>query len=110
MASLFKPRKTTYRLPNGSYRTPDGKRVTKSTPGAVKVDLGESAVWYGKYKTADGRPQTVPLCADKTAAKQMLAKLVTDARLATVGIGDTYVEHRRRPLREHLEDFHAALL
>src|SRR5262245_976760 len=105
MASLFKRRVHTYQLPDGSYRTPEGRRVTKSTPGAVKVFLGTSEVWYGRYKGADGSFQTVPLCPDKTASKQMLAKLVTDAKLAAVGMGDPFGEHRKRPLAEHLEDF-----
>src|SRR5262249_16851769 len=86
------------------------RRVTKNTPGAVKVDLGWSKIWYGRYKAADGKRRRVPLCSDKTASKQMLAKLVTDAKLATHGLGDAFEEHRNRPLREHLEDYHRYLL
>jgi hypothetical protein len=51
MASLYKPTITTYQLPDGKHRTPDGKRVTKNTPGAVRVSK-KSEVWYGKYRTA----------------------------------------------------------
>jgi integrase len=109
MASLYKPTITAYRLPDGKFRTPDGKRVTKNTAGAVKVSR-KSKIWYGKYKTAGGKFARLPLCADKTASKQMLAKLVTEARLGTVGLGDRYGEHRNRPLREHLAEWEAALL
>jgi hypothetical protein len=37
MASPYRPRIITYQLPDGKHRTPDGKRVTKDTPGAVQV-------------------------------------------------------------------------
>jgi hypothetical protein len=33
MASLFRPKIVKYTLPGGAYRTPEGKRVTKDTPG-----------------------------------------------------------------------------
>jgi hypothetical protein len=46
MASLFQPKIVVYRLPDGSYRTPDGQRVTKDTPGAIRT-VEKSAKWYG---------------------------------------------------------------
>src|SRR5262249_33048887 len=64
----------------------------------------------GRYKAADGKFRRVPLCADKTASKQLLAKLVTDAKLTQHGMGDAFEEHHKRPLREHLEDFRRYLL
>ena len=78
MASLFRPNISTYQLPGGKHRTPDGKRVTKNTPGAVKVTK-RSKVFYGRYRNAKGDTITAPLCGNKTAAQQILAKLVTDA-------------------------------
>src|SRR5579859_7445420 len=108
MASFYKPTITTYRLPDRKHRTPDGQRVTRATPGAVKVSH-RSEIWYGKFKTADGIIRRVPLCTDKGAAKQMLAKLVTDAKMAQLGMVDAFEEHRRRPLAEHLKDFHRYL-
>jgi integrase/recombinase XerC len=104
MASLFKPTVTTYCLPDGKHRTPDGKRVTKNTPGAVKVSR-KSAIWYGKYRGADGIDRREPLCADKTASKQILAKFVIDAKLGEHGLADRYAEHLRRPIAEHLADY-----
>jgi integrase/recombinase XerC len=110
LASLFKPNKSTYTLADGSCRTPDGKRVTKDTLGAVKTDLGPSDVYYGKYKDAHGTFRRVKLCADKSASKQILAKLVNDARLAEHGMVAIFDAHHKRPLLEHLADFEAALL
>src|SRR6266849_985087 len=104
MASLYKPTVTTYQLPDGKHRTPDGKRVTKDTPGAVKVSR-KSEIWYGKYKAADRRFRKVTLCTDKTASKQMLAKLVVDAKMARLDMTDPFEEHRNRPLAEHLNDY-----
>jgi hypothetical protein len=46
MSSLYRPRINAYRLRDGSYRTPDGERITKGMKGAVKrvsVCLGRKA-------------------------------------------------------------------
>jgi hypothetical protein len=90
MASLYRPHQITYHLPDGSYRSTDGQRVTKATPSAVKVDLGPSPVWHGKYKAANGTIRKATLCSDKTASKQMLAKLVIDAKMSRLGMGDPF--------------------
>ena len=105
MARPYKPNKSTYTLVDGSCRTPDGKRVTKDTPGAVKTDLGPSDVYYGKYKDAHGIFRRVKLCTDKTASKQILAKLVNDARLAEHGMADPFEMHHKRQLAEHVADY-----
>jgi hypothetical protein len=61
--------------------TRGGRRVTKDTPGAVKVDLGASRV------------------------------LETDAALARHGRADPErQEHGKRPLTAHLEDYRRSLL
>jgi hypothetical protein len=73
------------------------------------VDLGASRVWYGKY--AGGVVRRVKFCADKTASRQMLAKLETDAALARHGLADPErQEHGKRPLTAHLEDYRRSLL
>jgi integrase len=74
----------------------------------VKVS-SKSEIWYGRYKAADGGFVKVPLCSDKTSSKQILAKLVTDAKLAQHGLGDAFESERKRPLLEHLADFEAYL-
>jgi integrase len=109
MASLYRPRVTTWKL-NGRCRTPDGKRVTKATPGAVRVDEGLSKTWYGKFTLPSGEVRRVKLTTDKTASKQILAKLVVDAKLAEHDLdGGRFAEHAKRALAEHAEDFRRAL-
>jgi hypothetical protein len=80
-----------------SYRTPDGKKCTKDTPGAVKITT-RTKDWYGQYRDAEGKTRRVPLCPDKAAAKQMLAKLITDAKMGRLGLTDPYSEHRKKRL------------
>lgn len=104
MASLYKPMVSTYVLPNGAHRTPDGKRVTVGTPGAVKVSR-KSKVWYGKYTDAAGVPHRVRLSTNHETAKVMLAKLVTDAALGKVGAIDPYERHNQRDIDEHVAEW-----
>src|SRR5579871_5601900 len=65
MASLYRPRITTWKM-NGKCRTPDGRRVTKDMPGAVRVDGGPSRVWYGKFTLPSGEVRRVKLTTDKS--------------------------------------------
>jgi integrase len=104
MATLYRPKIVEYRLADGSYRTQDGKRVTKDTPGAIKSSR-RSTKWYGRYTDGASRPKRVPLSESKETSRRMLAKIAGDAQLASVGITDPFAEHRARPLLEHLEDF-----
>ena len=103
MASMFKSRTVT-------YRDAEGKRCRKGEPGAEPVTVVSKA-WYGRFKDADGRTVTKVLCADKSAAKMMLAKLATDARLVQVGLDDERkADHRGRTIEAHLEDYRRHLL
>jgi integrase len=104
VATLYRPKVTTYRLPGGAYRTPDGKRVTKDTPGAVREE-SRSKTWWGRYTDAAGKKHQVKLSTSKEIARRMLAKLAGDAQLASAGIADPFAEHRGRPILEHLEDY-----
>jgi hypothetical protein len=45
MPSLYKPKVVTYRLSDGSYRTPGRQRVTKDTPRAVRT-VEVSKKWH----------------------------------------------------------------
>jgi integrase len=87
-----------------TYRTREGKKCKSTDAGAVKTTR-ESYQWYGEFVDACGRRRRVPLCPDKREAEKMLAKLITDAKMATLGMVDRYAEHRDRPILEHLEDF-----
>ena len=95
MATVWKKQKTVWHLA--------GQRVPAGTPGAEKRTV-LSRNWYG---TIAG--QQVPLCADKGAAKSMLAKRLTDSALGTVGLGDPFAAHKRTPLSQHLADYKAHL-
>jgi integrase len=95
MADVYKQQTTVWRL--------DGRKVPAGTPGAIKVTT-KSRKWYG---TVNG--EKTPLCADKAVARRMLNKMLADADLDRAGMGDVYVEHRRRPLSDHLADFQTAL-
>jgi integrase len=102
--TLYRPKVVTYRMPDGSYRTPEGKRVTKDTPGAVRTE-SRSPTWHGRYTDGAGVRHQAPLSRSKEVARRMLAKLAGDAQLAGVGISDPFAGHRARPLLGHLEDF-----
>jgi hypothetical protein len=101
---LYRPKIVEYTLPDSAHRTPDGKRVTSNTPGAVRSER-RSKTWYGRYTDGNGKLQRVPLSESKETARRMLNKLRGDAELASVGIVDPFAEDRKRPLLEHLEDF-----
>jgi integrase len=109
MASLYKPKVVTYRLPDGSYRTPGGERVTSTTPGAVRT-VEVSKKWYGRYADANGKTARVPLSESKEIARKMLAKLAGDAQMGSVGLGDPFAGQRGRPLPEHVEEYRDFLL
>ncbi len=95
MAELFKQTTVCWRL--------DGKRVPAGTPGAVKVAV-KSRKWYG---TVGGKK--TPLSVDKAVAGRMLNRLRAEADLDRAGMADPFADHRRRPLREHLDDYIADL-
>jgi integrase len=103
MPEPFHKKVVEYRLPDGSYRTPDGRRVTKKTRGAVR---SESASPY-YYGTVNGRQ--VRLARSLEVSRRMLGKLLGDASLGTVGIDTKAEDQARRPLLEHLEDYSRAL-
>src|SRR5262245_16505134 len=81
-------------------------KVAKGTPGARKIKK-KSTKWYGRVP---GSSKLEPLSANKVAAQQILAELVRKAELGRVGILDPFEDHRRRPLREHLDDYYRYLL
>jgi integrase/recombinase XerC len=91
MAEVFKKQIIRYTL--------NGKRVTASTPGAVRtVEL--SAKWYG---TVDGT--SVPLCSDKGKAQKMFAARINNAALASVGLADPFAAQKQKSLDDHLKDY-----
>jgi integrase len=108
MPSLYKPKIVSYRMSDGSYRTPDGKRVTSTTPGAVRT-VEKSKKWYGRYTDANGKTIRVPLSESKETARRMLNKIAGDAELGSVGLNDPLAPFRARPLLEYIEEHVAGL-
>jgi excisionase family DNA binding protein len=107
MAKVFKITVTTYLDPAGSKcKKADAVHDASGTlrPG-YQVLRRKTTSWYGKFTDAGGRVRRVPLCPDKTASAQILAKLVADAAKGKHGLVDPYELHRARPLADHLADF-----
>ena len=104
MPTLYRPKVVVYTLPDGSHRTPDGKRVTKHAPGAVRT-VKKSPTWWGRYTDGEKKRHQARLSKSKEIAGRMLAKLAGDSQLASVGIRDPFAEHRDRPLAEQAEEF-----
>ena len=112
MAEVFKKVTTKPLPPGAAVDIVRGRRVanwgSRGKPRSAPVnDAGdrivvESGKWYG---TVDGRQ--VPLCRDKTAARTMLNKLLTDAVMDRNGFGDPFKEPRRLPLADHLAAWRA---
>lgn len=74
----------------------------------------KGASWYITYADENGRPRTVKGCPDKVATERIAAKLESEADLRRRGVidprADALAEHDRRPLAEHLADWHAFLI
>ena len=83
------------------YVDAEGRRVPKGTPGARKVKE-KSTKWFGQYRNADGDRKRVPLCTDKTAARQMLADIVRDIARGKAGLVDPHGDHRKAPIEGHV--------
>ena len=90
MARVFKRRRTV---------EVDGKRTVK-----------QSRVWYVQLRDAQGIRRTVKGYGDKQATQQLASDLERQAAREASGLVDRFAEHRKRPLSEHVEDWHAALL
>src|SRR4051812_27391929 len=90
------------------YVDPAGRRCPKHTPGARPV-REESSNWYGEYADARGVRVRQSLCPDFQQSKKMLAKLIVEARLHSVGLGDRFAGAKEMPLADHLNAYAAHL-
>src|SRR4051794_41419764 len=74
----------------------------------------KGASWYIAYTDQNGIRRTVKGCPDKTATEGMARKLESEADLRRRGIidprTDAYSTHERRPLADHLADWHDYLM
>ena len=95
--------------PHARFKDKKGKTVLAPlTKDGKRIRL-LSRKWYGEYLDSDGKPRSVPLSTNKTAAQTMLGKLVEKAEAGRCGLTDPFEEHRQRPLQEHLEDYRREL-
>src|SRR4051812_13302934 len=85
-----------------------GRRVPKGTPGS-RVVKERSRKWYGQYKDATGKRCRTPLCTDKAAALQMLARLERDIAQGKQGLADPYKKHHKASISEHVDAYEAYL-
>jgi hypothetical protein len=91
-------------VPAVRFKGTDGRMVTapvvQSGKGAGTHYRAESVCYYGTVK---GKP--VKLLTNKSASETMLADLIREGDLGSVGRTDPHSSHRKRPLAEHIEAF-----
>jgi integrase len=90
------------------FKGADGKTVTApvTTKGkkAGQHCRVPSPIWYGRVSG-----ERVPLCTNKAAAEIMLADLIRKAERGEAGMNDPFEKHNKRPLAEHVADYHREL-
>jgi integrase len=91
--------------------TEAGRNVTREVVTTKKgsfIVTGESAVWYGKVKTAPKRWEVKKLYTDKTASVRRLTEMQKDADQWDSGVKVEAVEKLNRPIKllrdEYLAD------
>lgn len=94
-----------YRVPITRYVDADGKRCTKTSPGAVKQTT-ESDKYYADLP---GSPRTPLGTSNEAEAWRVLDAKLREARDRQIGIVDEYAEHARTELAAHLVEFCAIL-
>src|SRR5262249_34284643 len=61
--------------------------------------------WHIRYRCPDGRVLRVAGYSDRTATKQLAARLEKKAAQRQEGLLNPYEEHYRRPIADHLVDY-----
>jgi integrase len=90
------------------YIDKNGKRCSSDTPGATRKKV-RARKWYGAGIPGYPPGKRVPLASNRTAAQQMLAKLVEKAERGEAGLEDSTTRGQKTPLATHLEGFEAHL-
>lgn len=85
------------------------KTINVTDPKTGKKAKSKSRKWWGRYRDENGTDRRVPLASDKMAAQTLLNELVRKVELKTAGLEDSFDQHRKRPLLDHLADFHRFL-
>ena len=91
-------------VPAVRFKGADGRSVSfpvvQSGKGAGAHYRAQSECYYGNV---NGKP--VKLLTNKSASETMLADLIRERDLGSVGRADPHLAHRKRPLSEHIDDF-----
>jgi integrase len=89
---------------------PDGKPVEHPvTANGTRIRI-ELPFWYADWRDDSGKRHRKRLCENKSAAQIMLGQLAKKLADERAGIVDIFEVHRRRPIGEHVDDFHADLI
>lgn len=116
MAAIFKQTYTKPLLANAEiftrkgrrfarFKNANGRTITASLTKAGNAYRLESRKWYIEFIDAGGKRKRVPGYVDKDATNQKAAELEKQAAREESGLIDRFSHHRKRPLKEHLEDF-----
>ena len=85
------------------------QHYTKKAPNGGRVKR-LSRKWYVEFVNAHGVRRRVSGFGDKQATQQLAAELERKADREQSGLVDRFAEHCKRPLTEHLDDWHTTLL
>ncbi|MCH9034510.1 MAG: hypothetical protein IID42_08400 [Planctomycetes bacterium] len=93
------------------YRDREGKLRTEplTVTDCTKMLLKQKK-WRIEYKDARGVRPRIAGYPDRQATEQLPSELERRAAREQSGLVDKYVEHRKRPLSEHVTDWHQSLL
>ena len=69
----------------------------------------ETAEWYVRYKTADGKWKREKGYTDRQATDALATRLEKGVARNREGLTDPFEKHRRRPLLDHLDDHRTTL-
>jgi integrase len=85
------------------------KRRYKVTLPDGTVEQRECEHWTIRYRTPDGKQRDAKAYKDKSASKQLMARLERNAARGEVGLVDPFKAHRHAPLTGHVKDYLADL-
>ena len=85
------------------------KPIVIRDPATGKKIKTKSKKWWGRYRDENGLEKRVPLAVDKSASLSMLNELVKKVERKAAGLIDSFDDHRKKPLKKHLDDFEAYL-
>ena len=93
------------------FKGSDGKPVIAALTRKGDRCRVASPVWYGHVPDPDapGGQRRASAVRNKAAAEIMLGELCRQAEMGKAGARDPFAQHRKRPLGEHVEDYHREL-